>query len=208
VSEPLMTVPAGEVASRFGFYTDEAMQHPVGVQRHGTTRVVMISFKEYERLKRRDREVIRMQDVDDETLDAILNAEIPAEARALDHPHGRSRNRLTSCPMSICGREADRGADEGSKERPVVVVLATEQHASGLQVVVAPLTTNAPAPGDWAVEVPAHLRLGDARCWIVVSEFNRFARPGSDLRPAPPPAIRRVIAGRHLRDCLRCCSCE
>lgn len=84
MSEPFLTVPAGEVASRFGYYTDEAMQRPVGIQRHGTTRIVMLSLKEYERLKRRDREVIRMQDIDDETLAAILNAEIPAEARALD----------------------------------------------------------------------------------------------------------------------------
>ena len=75
MSEPLFEVPAKDVANRFGFYTDEAMQRPVGIQRHGTTRVVMLSLKEYERLKRRDRQVIRTEDLDDETLDAILNAE-------------------------------------------------------------------------------------------------------------------------------------
>jgi hypothetical protein len=37
VSEPLLEVPAKEVANRFGYYTDEAMLRPVGVQRHGTT---------------------------------------------------------------------------------------------------------------------------------------------------------------------------
>ena len=48
----LLEVSAKEVASKFGFYTDEAMLHPVGIQRHGTTRVVMLSLHEYERLKR------------------------------------------------------------------------------------------------------------------------------------------------------------
>lgn len=83
--EPLKTVSAKEVASKFGYYTDEAMLHPVGIQRHGTTRVVMLSLKEYERLLRRDRQVLLVKDLDDETLDAIRNAEIPEESRRLDH---------------------------------------------------------------------------------------------------------------------------
>ena len=83
--EPILEVSAKDVANRFGFYTDEAMQRPVGIQRHGTTRIVMISLKEYERLKRRDRQVIRTEDLDDETLNAILTAEIPEEAERLNY---------------------------------------------------------------------------------------------------------------------------
>lgn len=85
MTEPLKTVSAKEVASKFGYYTDEAMLHPVGIQRHGTTRVVMLSLKEYERLLRRDRQVLLVKDLDDETLDAIRNAEIPQESRRLDY---------------------------------------------------------------------------------------------------------------------------
>lgn len=85
MTEPAIVVSAREAASKFGYYTDEAMLHPVGIQRHGTTRVVMISLKEYERLQRRDRQVLLVKDLDDETLDAIRNAEIPDEARALNH---------------------------------------------------------------------------------------------------------------------------
>jgi hypothetical protein len=81
MTEPLKTVSAKEVASKFGYYTDEAMLHPVGIQRHGTTRVVMLSLKEYERLLRRDRQVLLVKNLDDETLDAIRNAQ----------PSGRSR---------------------------------------------------------------------------------------------------------------------
>lgn len=80
---PLKTVSAKEVASKFGYYTDEAMLHPVGIQRHGTTRVVMLSLKEYERLLRRDRQVLLVKDLDDETLDLIRNAEIPERSREL-----------------------------------------------------------------------------------------------------------------------------
>lgn len=81
----LLEVSAKDIAGKFGFYTDEAMLRPVGIQRHGVTRVVMLSLNEYERLLRRDRQVILTKDLDDETLDAILNAEIPAEAVALNH---------------------------------------------------------------------------------------------------------------------------
>lgn len=75
MANTVLEVSAKEVASKFGFYTDEAMLRPVGIQRHGTTRVVMISLNEYERLLRRDRQVILTKDLDDETLEAILNAE-------------------------------------------------------------------------------------------------------------------------------------
>jgi len=85
MTEPLLAVSAKEVASKFGYYTDEAMLHPVGIQRHGTTRVVMLSLKEYERLLRRDRQALRVRDLDDETLEAIRNAEPSERSKALDH---------------------------------------------------------------------------------------------------------------------------
>lgn len=85
MAEPMLTVSAKEFASKLGFYQDEAMHRPVGVQRHGTTRAVMISLREYERLKRRDREVIRTEDLDDETLAAILNAEPSERSKALNY---------------------------------------------------------------------------------------------------------------------------
>jgi len=85
MTHPLLEVSAKQVASKFGYYTDEAMLRPVGIQRHGQTRIVMISLNEYERLLRRDRQVIRTEDLDDETLNAILTAEIPEEAERLNY---------------------------------------------------------------------------------------------------------------------------
>lgn len=83
MTEPLKTVSAKEVASKFGYYTDEAMLHPVGIQRHGTTRVVMLSLKEYERLLLRDRQVLLVKDLDDETIEAIRNAEPSKRSKEL-----------------------------------------------------------------------------------------------------------------------------
>jgi len=84
MTEPLLTVPAKEVAGKFGYYTDEAMLHPVGIQRHGVTRVVMLSLKEYERLRSRDRQVLLVKDLDDATLEAIRTTEPSKRSRALD----------------------------------------------------------------------------------------------------------------------------
>jgi hypothetical protein len=84
MTEPLLTVPAKEVASKFGYYTDEAMLHPVGIQRHGVTRVVMLSLKEYERLLSRDRQVLRVRDLDDDDIEAIRTAKPSERSRKLD----------------------------------------------------------------------------------------------------------------------------
>jgi hypothetical protein len=50
-----------------------------------------------------------------------------------------------------------------------------------------PFTTKEPRQGSAAVKVPArvrqHLGLGEARCWIVADELNRFIWPGPDIRP-------------------------
>ena len=84
MSEPLLAVSAKEVSSKFGYYTDEAMLHPVGIQRHGVTRVVMLSLKEYERLLSRDRRVLHVKDLDDNDLEAIRNAKPSEQSRKLD----------------------------------------------------------------------------------------------------------------------------
>ncbi len=75
MTHPLLEVSAKQVATKFGYYTDEAMLRPVGIQRHGQTRIVMISLNEYERLLRRDRQVLLVKDLDDDTLQAIRDAE-------------------------------------------------------------------------------------------------------------------------------------
>jgi hypothetical protein len=67
------------------------------------------------------------------------------------------------------------------------VVLALQISNDTTHVVVAPITSSLPESKDRAILVPAHTRqrlgLQEADCWIVVTEVNRFAWPGPDLRP-------------------------
>ena len=83
--------------------------------------------------------------------------------------------------------EAERGQEEGLKDRPAVVVLAKTVRGDRPELLVAPVTHSEPADGT-VVEVPGrvkrHLGLDDERSWIVTTELNRFLWPGPDIRPA------------------------
>jgi hypothetical protein len=79
------------------------------------------------------------------------------------------------------------GHEEGRKDRPTVIVLATQQEGSdSTEVTVLPITHRPPDDLAWAIEIPLpvkrHLGLDDARSWIVVAEGNDFLWPGYDLR--------------------------
>lgn len=86
--------------------------------------------------------------------------------------------------------EHQAGQEEGSKDRPSVIVLAVQREADGTTIVtVLPITHSAPADPASAIEIPPpvkrHLRLDDARSWVVVAEGNEFLWPGYDLRKLP-----------------------
>jgi prevent-host-death family protein len=69
---------------KIGHYQDKALVEPVMVTRNGRERVVLISADEFKRLTRRDREVLRAEDLTDADLAAIAAAEVPAEYAYLD----------------------------------------------------------------------------------------------------------------------------
>ena len=103
--------------------------------------------------------------------------------------------------------EHRRGHEEGTKNRPCVVVLAVTSEDGITVVTVAPVTHTPPRTPGEAVEIPAatKLRLGldEGRSWIVVNEINRFIWPGVDLLPVPgkgdydygvlPPGLFRQV---------------
>jgi mRNA-degrading endonuclease toxin of MazEF toxin-antitoxin module len=95
--------------------------------------------------------------------------------------------------------EARRGREEGTKDRPCVVVLAVRQSTTGCTVTVAPVTHSPPRAAREAVELPAatKLRLGldERRSWIVTTEVNRFQWPGPDLRPIAQGQPGRLAYG-------------
>jgi hypothetical protein len=85
MAEPLPTASSSEVSKRFGYFYDEAMIHPVGVERNGATRVVLLSMPEYQRLALLDHVVTTCSEMSDEAFKAIRDAKAPAESIALNH---------------------------------------------------------------------------------------------------------------------------
>lgn len=77
----MRTVSSAEVQKNFGAFREVAASEPLLVQHYGQPSVVIISFEEYERLKTLDAEVVRFDDLADDELQGIAEAEIPAEYR-------------------------------------------------------------------------------------------------------------------------------
>lgn len=74
------TATAGELVRQFSHYSDLALAEPVVVTKNGRPRNVLLSVEEYERLKRRDRIVVRAGDIPEEfipQLEAIARGEFP-----------------------------------------------------------------------------------------------------------------------------------
>jgi PemK-like, MazF-like toxin of type II toxin-antitoxin system len=80
------------------------------------------------------------------------------------------------------------GRDEGAKERPCAIVVATRKGEGGATMVTVVPVTHSPHRADGvelAPDIKARLGLDEAASWVVCSEVNRFAWPGPDLRPVP-----------------------
>ena len=107
-----------------------------------------------------------------------------------------------------------RGAEEGSKNRPCVIILAVETEEGQHVVTVVPVTHTPPVAPEDAVEIPSttkhRLGLDGDRSWVVLCEANRFLWPGFDVRPVPgasspnysygvlPPGFFRQIRDRFM----------
>lgn len=81
----MVKVSSAEFQKNIGRYQDVALVQPVTITRNGRDRTVMISADEYHRLKRRDRQVLGLDDFTDADLAAIRAAEPPAETALYDH---------------------------------------------------------------------------------------------------------------------------
>ncbi len=94
--------------------------------------------------------------------------------------------------------EALAGKSEGSKDRPVAIVVASRKTPQGeLRVVVAPITHRPPQDVAASLEIPENvghaLGLDGERQWIRFDELNSFVWPGYDIRPVP--GSRRIDYG-------------
>jgi hypothetical protein len=65
-----------------GAYQDQAQRVPVTIIKHNRVHTVLLSAQEYQRLKRRDRQVFRVGELSERDVAAIAAARAPAEAAA------------------------------------------------------------------------------------------------------------------------------
>lgn len=90
--------------------------------------------------------------------------------------------------------EALRGAEEGRKDRPCVVILTVDSSEGACVVTVAPITHSPPAQANEATVLPlktkARLGLDDQPSWIMANDLNQFTWPGVDMRPVRRGADR------------------
>ncbi|MEC5291915.1 hypothetical protein VSX64_24405 [Aurantimonas sp. C2-6-R+9] len=90
----------------------------------------------------------------------------------------------------LWSHERDRGAVEGSKDRPCAIVVATPRDENGhIRTIVAPITHRPPDDAGASLEIPPDvcrtLGLDAGRHWLRLDELNRFLWPGYDLRLGP-----------------------
>lgn len=81
----MIKVSAAEFQRHIGRYQDMALVQPVAVIRNGRERTVMISAEEYQRLKRRDRRVLELDDFTDADIAALEEVRAPDSSKAFDH---------------------------------------------------------------------------------------------------------------------------
>jgi prevent-host-death family protein len=80
----MLKVSAAEFQRNIGRYQDLALREPVAVTRNGRESCVLLSTDEYHRLKRRDREVLGIEDFSAADVEAVRSAQTPAESAAFD----------------------------------------------------------------------------------------------------------------------------
>ena len=80
----MFKVTAGEFQRDVARYQDMALTQPVGVTRDGRERIVLISATEFQRLKRRDRQVLTLVDFTEADMTALDATRAPESSKAFD----------------------------------------------------------------------------------------------------------------------------
>ena len=77
-------VTSSEFQQAFGALSDKARHEPVVITKHGRDSLVVMAAEEWERLKRRDRQVFAVGDLPEEIIEAIRNTEMDPRHAQLD----------------------------------------------------------------------------------------------------------------------------
>lgn len=80
----MLKVSAADFQRNIGRYQDVALTQPVAVTRNGRERTVLISVEEYQRLKRRDRQVLGLDDFTEADVAALEATRAPDAAKDFD----------------------------------------------------------------------------------------------------------------------------
>ena len=78
------TVTISDLQRQIGEIQDLALKEPVSITRNGREKYVFLSSEEYHRLKRRDREVLGLEELSEQDIRDIAAAQVPAEYAYLD----------------------------------------------------------------------------------------------------------------------------
>jgi PHD/YefM family antitoxin component YafN of YafNO toxin-antitoxin module len=81
---PIATASSTDVSKRFGYFYDEAMTHPVGIERNGAARVVLLSMSEYQRLALLDHVAVASAEMPDEDYKTLRDASVSEESVELN----------------------------------------------------------------------------------------------------------------------------
>jgi Antitoxin Phd_YefM, type II toxin-antitoxin system len=81
----MVRISAGELQRQWGRVQDLALAEPVTVTCKGRDRMVLLSTEEYNRLKRRDRQVLGLNDFSDFDIEAIQAVEPSTVAVAFNY---------------------------------------------------------------------------------------------------------------------------
>ena len=79
-----MRVSSAEFVKRYGALTDKALSEAVTITRNGRDRLVVLSAEDYARLKRRDRRVVKLENISEDEMALIATTEVPADYAHLD----------------------------------------------------------------------------------------------------------------------------
>ncbi len=106
----------------------------------------------------------------------------------------------------LWSREAQRGVQEGSKARPSVVLLATEQDDDPLKVVLLPITHSEPNNLADAFLIPTDeaksAGLDEAKNYVSLIEYNQFEWKGYDVESIPRSNPQTEYYGKISKDLL------
>ncbi|WP_227254478.1 type II toxin-antitoxin system prevent-host-death family antitoxin [Frigoriglobus tundricola] len=85
MGDNMVRISSGELQRKIGHIQDLALAQPVTITTNGRDRLVLLSAEEYRRLKRRDRQVMGLEDFTAADLEALRNVRPSTAAAAFDH---------------------------------------------------------------------------------------------------------------------------